>query len=295
MVRLMLDHHPQICWFGEFDYALDQVGDDGSSPDVDEYASWLSTHRIFRSAGFEIDRESDYITLVWSFMAQARARSGKPFVGATIHRHFRRVLRIWPEARMIHIVRDPRDVARSWVKMGWAGSLWLGAQSWINAEREWNLTRLHLPQDQFIELRYEHLIMRPAVELSRICAFIGVDFDEAMLRYDLDSTYDAPDATLVSRWKCELSDREVRLIESRVGELLVERGYEHSGLSPMSPGWLTRSWLRVHSWFSIMSRGIERYGLGLWARERALRKLGFTKSWRKVRLEMNEIDQALLK
>lgn len=295
MARLMLDHHPEICWFGEFDYAFDRVGDDDSLPNLDEYVRWLGTHRIFRSAGFEIDRELDYIALVSSFMSQARCRSGKRLVGATIHRHFRTALRIWPKARMIHIVRDPRDVARSWVNMGWAGSVWLAARGWIDAEREWDLTRHQLSQDQFIEVRYEQLVRQPAEELARVCGFMRVEFDEAMLGYVRDSTYDSPDPQLLSQWKGKLSDREVQLVEGRVGELLVARGYESSGLSPLPPRILEEAWRRVHSRVASLVRGINRYGFGLWARERALRKLGSTKQWRRARLEMNDVDQALLK
>ncbi len=71
-----------------------------------------------------------------------------------------------------------------------------------------------------MELRFEHLICWPADELSRLCMFIGVEFDEAMLGYDLDSTYDAPDSTMLHRWKGQLSDRDMQLIDGRVGRLL---------------------------------------------------------------------------
>jgi hypothetical protein len=58
-----------------------------------------------------------------------------------VHRHYDRLLRLWPEARFIHLVRDPRDVASSCIGMGWAGNVWTGVTRWIEAERLWDEVR----------------------------------------------------------------------------------------------------------------------------------------------------------
>ena len=41
MLRLMLDHHPHVSCLSEFEYAVDDVGDDGTLPDVAEFAAKL--------------------------------------------------------------------------------------------------------------------------------------------------------------------------------------------------------------------------------------------------------------
>ena len=56
-----------------------------------------------------------------------------------------RLTRIWPDARFIHLVRDPRDVARSVIPMGWAGNTWVGVERWMEAERLWDRVRSSLP------------------------------------------------------------------------------------------------------------------------------------------------------
>ena len=88
---------------------------------------------VFLPHGLAIDRGLDYPRLAQSFVAQYCARSGKPIHGATCHKHFDRLLRIWPRARFVHIVRDGRDVARSCIGMGWAGNVWHGSERWIAA------------------------------------------------------------------------------------------------------------------------------------------------------------------
>ncbi|MEQ9237509.1 sulfotransferase family protein [Coleofasciculus sp. E2-BRE-01] len=109
VLRLMLDHHPQIAWCYEFEYVVDQISDNGDFPQLEAYYEWLETHRIFQSTGFEIDRSLSYPQLANSFLCQRCQRldrTGKPLVGATVHRHFDRLLQIWPNARFIHVPYD---------------------------------------------------------------------------------------------------------------------------------------------------------------------------------------------
>lgn len=98
MLRLMLDHHPMLVWQDEFEFAVDMISPDGGFPDMGYYREWLSLHRIFLASGFTIDPTLDYARLIRGFLEQRRSRDGKPIVGATVHRHFDRLLHLWPEA-----------------------------------------------------------------------------------------------------------------------------------------------------------------------------------------------------
>ena len=85
--------------------------------------------------------------LVNDFLRQKQAASGgKPHVGATVHRHFERLRFLWPDARYIHLVRDPRDVARSVVQKGWAGNIYQASEFWIQAENCWDSLVPHLSE-----------------------------------------------------------------------------------------------------------------------------------------------------
>src|SRR5262245_9580554 len=111
MLWLMLDSHPQIRNPGEFDFLIDHVGDHGQLPDIKKYRRWLSTHRGFLQTGLTVDPRLDYRQLMQSFIDQLWG--GKKVLTLNMHRHFERIPWLFPEARYIHLTRDPRDVARS--------------------------------------------------------------------------------------------------------------------------------------------------------------------------------------
>src|SRR5262249_10285452 len=142
---------------------------------------------------------------------------------------FDRLLRIWPDARFIHIVRDGRDVGRSVIERGWAGNMYTAVEPWIEAELLWSRLCPVLAAERRTEIRYETLVGEPVATLTRLCEFIGVPYDPAMLEYPHDSTFDRPSPQLIGQWKRKLSPDAVRLAEARIGPILIERGYELSG------------------------------------------------------------------
>ena len=148
LTRLMLDHHPMIAFFFEFEYSILSMSDDGAWPDLGEYIAHLRNDRIFNHAQLSIDESLDFPHLVDSFLVQKRDRDHKPIVGATVHYHFDRLLKVWPDARFIHILRDGRDVARSIMEMGWAGNMYTAVNHWIHAERLWEEMCKTLPESR---------------------------------------------------------------------------------------------------------------------------------------------------
>ena len=272
MLRLMLDHHPGLAFFHEFHYVVEKLPESGW-PELRDYYEFLKGDRIFLDSRVEIDATLDYPRLVNDFLVQKRERDRKPLVGATVHVHFDRLLRIWPDARFIHLLRDGRDVARSRVELGWAGNMYTGVQSWIDAERLWAKLVDEVPASRRMEVRYERLVCEPEAELARICEFLGLTYDPAMLSYDLDSTYSKPDAGLIDQWRRKLPGGAVRLAESRIGAMLVERGYELSDQAPIRIGPIGRWLIRVDDrWKRIRSRWRAR-GASLFVAESLMRAL----------------------
>ncbi|MGB3240581.1 MAG: sulfotransferase [Geitlerinemataceae cyanobacterium] len=295
MLRLMLSHHPEIAWCNEFEYSVDLISDTQEFPKLDRYYEWLETHRIFRKTGFKIDRTLDYPQLVNSFVCQKQEQTEKSIVGATVHRDFDKLLKIWPDARFIHIIRDPRDVARSCIGMGWAGNVWTGVQRWLKAEQLWEQLALKIPEERRIEVRYEALIAEPVQTLSRLCDFMGTSFDEAMLHYPETTTFSYPDPKLIYQWRRKLSDYEIALVESQVDTLLEKRGYEPSGLPTLNVTPLIQQQLRLQDWWFRWQFRLKRYGLQLFVADYLARHLGI-KSWEKnLRLQIGAIDRTYLK
>jgi hypothetical protein len=295
LLRLMLDRHPQIAWCSESEYMVDCISDAGNFPNLAEYYEWLETQRIFMKNGFEIDRSLTFPQLLNDFLRQRLERTGKPIIGATVHRHFDRLLKIWPDAYFIHIIRDGRDVASSCIGMGWAGNVWTGIDRWIDAESLWERLKEDVPAQRRIEVQYERLIRDPAKELTAVCDFIGIPYDPLMLTYPQTTTYSFPDPKLIEQWRYKLSREEIRLIESRISDMLVKRGYELSGLSPLQVTASRRWQLRLQDWWARWVFRIKRYGLALFLLDYLSRRLRLRQWQKRIKLQLNAIDTAYLK
>jgi len=297
LLRLMLDHHPQIAFNSEFEYAVDQVEDNGTFPAVDAYCQWLSRQWLFQDAHYKVDPTLDYRQLVESFLLQKLESGGpeKTILGATVHHHFNRLPYLWPHGRYIHIIRDPRDVARSVIGMGWAGNIWVGLDRWIYAENLWSELQKTLDKNSYMEIKYEDLIGDAATGLTRICEFMGVSFSSKMLSYADHSTYERPDPSLVYQWRKKLKDEDIQLVEARVGPMLLERGYEMSGLPSIEVSGERVAHLEHESRINCRKFRIKRYGLPLLILARLTRNLpfGFPKDWFQERLD--NIDRKYVK
>ncbi len=295
LLRLMLSHHPCLSWCEEFEYVVDKVNDDGTFPELKQYYEWLETHGIFQAINFQISPELDYVQLVNSFLLQKRERDHKELIGATVHRHFDRLLRIWPDARFIHIIRDGRDVARSCIGMGWSGNVWTGTKRWLEAEFLWDQLKPKLSGDRYIEIIYENLITDPTTTLTKICDFIGIEYDQQMLNYDKNTTYSKPNPKLIQQWQHKLSEYEIRLVESKISELLTNRGYDLSGLPTLEVTPSMERQLYLQDWWFRVQFRLKRFGVPLFVADYMSRKLKI-KPWEKqVKLKMNEIVQRHLK
>jgi hypothetical protein len=149
--------------------------------------------------------------------------------------------RMFPDGRFIHLIRDGRDVALSIIQRKW------GPNDFVTAMRTWaedvTWTRkmlAMLPEDRCVELRFEDLITRPEVELRRVTEFLGVAFEEQMLRYSEGAEEKVggnirtkihghlskpPLATQGLKWMRTLSAADQAVAHELAGETLAELGY----------------------------------------------------------------------
>lgn len=292
LLRLMLSHHPQISWCEEFEYVVDRISPAGEFPQLKDYYDWLETNRIFQDSGLVINRNLSYPELVNDFLVQKKQQNQKPIVGATVHRHFDQLLKIWSKAAFIHIIRDPRDVAQSRVKLGWAGNVWLGVESWLEAENCWEKLKENLSPQQYIEIYYEDLITSPLEILTNLCHFIGVNYDSEMMNYYQNTTYDQVDSSLIQQWKKKLSNREIQLIEARANSLLKERGYQLSGLPQLEMTNNDQKLIAISGFFKKSYRRFKE-NPRLFILEYLIRRFG-SNSWQKW-LKYQENDQVRAK
>jgi Sulfotransferase family len=290
--RLMLDSHPEISNPGEFDFFFDMIGESGQYPDVHTYLEWLSINRFFPSY-LEIDSDLVYPELIGSFSNQLSIHG--QVLTMNVHRNFHLIPYVFPKARYIRLLRDPRDVARSCIGMGWAGHVYYGVDTWIAAEKSWQQLRSGLNVDQYMQIKYEDLMNDVESELEKVCTFLGVDYSDRMLSYASTSTYDLPDKRLCYQWKRKYTKRELQLVESKVSNYLEGIGYELGGYGSASPGLMEKIYLYFEHRKKRASHHIQRYGLRLYVANALANRFGIKQLQRYCRLQKNVIDLAVAK
>jgi hypothetical protein len=160
------------------------------------------------------------------------------------------ILRLFPRAQVIHLVRDARSCVASLKQLRWWRSGVIGAVStWTLAERELRRVGAGLPADSYYRLRYEDLLTDPHDVLARLCAFLEEPFDDAMLDHVAAAgdivparkrwhrrTRGAVDPGRIAAWRQVLSADEVGLVERVAGRALAANGYERSSGCATQPG-----------------------------------------------------------
>lgn len=221
LLRLMLKGHPDVL----FDHGWEDVAKAISNPPS-------GSPRMFEFKGiapFSADSAETLSASLRGGVDAALHDAGKTRFGATCHVGFLQLGKTWPDARYVHLIRDPRDVAISSLKLGWSGHPYFSSETWRKAESDWDRLKEELSEDRICELRYEALVTDPRAELTRLCAFLGLPYDEALFSYVETSTYSFPKAELAERWRRSLSPAHVDFIEARIRPLMAARGYPPEG------------------------------------------------------------------
>ncbi|MDG1147477.1 MAG: sulfotransferase [Crocinitomicaceae bacterium] len=91
---------------------------------------------------------------------------------------------IYPNAQFILMIRDPRDVFNSLLKVEWS-FLFPYRKRIALFKKLIALSQL----ENVYPLKYENLILNPKEELSKLCAFLSIDFDEKMYTHFNDTKY----------------------------------------------------------------------------------------------------------
>lgn len=293
MLRLMLDGHPEIVCPGECDFLLDYLVPAQSGAWRYDLEA-LAEDRIFRASTARLPETDDALPALASMIGDLRGSSEGCLI-LVLHRGLDRILNFDPDIPILHLLRDPRDVARSAIGMGWAGNVYFGADTWLKTEREWEKVAMNLRAGQFLDFHYENLVRRPEEVLRQICEFLNKDYDSEMLNFPNNSTYSAVDSSLAFQWRRKLTPRDLGLIEPLFGDLMTKRGYELSGHPSISPNLAMRLRLRVEHSTSVWRRRVYRHGLRDPLIVSFCKKLGLNRFARSAQRRMDVTTQKHLK
>ena len=163
----------------------------------------------------------------------------------------------FPGAQYVHLVRDGRDAALSFLAMrrrprfNWArprGLLSFAAQ-WRRELEGARRLGARLGPGRYAELRYEDLVADPQAKLRELCAFLDLDWEPGLLEYhrgvDAGALADHPKLAEPpgagrSDWRTQLAAAQQERFEAVAGPMLDAYGYERRFPRP-SPGAQTRA------------------------------------------------------
>jgi Sulfotransferase family len=266
LLRLMLDAHPALAIPAETHFyrailALDAAREDLLGAVIEAITSshtWgdygLDAEAFARAARAAAPRTPGDVlrTFYRTYAARfGKERWGDKFPGNVLL--MRGIAGMLPEARFVHIIRDGRDVAASLREM------WFRPGDTFERCIAWWAELVRAARDEasaglpYLELRYESLVRDPEAELRRVCAFVELPYDPAMLAYHRGArerlaemgdwnffgrhvprevlvgiharTAAPPSDERVGRWRGEISGAELAACERAAGGLLEELGY----------------------------------------------------------------------
>ncbi|MFY9648007.1 MAG: sulfotransferase [Terriglobales bacterium] len=154
------------------------------------------------------------------------------------------IKKLFPDALIVHIIRDGRDVTVSLNRIGWIKPLpWDKKRALLAPALFWRWIvtkgRKHGRRmgGDYMEVHYEDVVLKPHETLARLGAFNDQDLDYDRIQQNAQESLRNPNSSFrgdgkevesnpIERWKTVLSPAEIAQLESVIGGLLQETGYD---------------------------------------------------------------------
>ncbi len=205
--------------------------------------SGLDGQEITEKVLDECQNGGDFLRIIME--AMARQQGVRRWADCTPEHllHLPRIKQLIPEALIIHVIRDGRDVALSADKVGFVKRApWDRAPSVMAAGLYWDWIvrrgRRHgraLGND-YLEVRFEELVTDPRRTLAKLGEFVEHDLDyDRILKVGIGSvsqpntSFAGPSGSEefnpIGRWRRGFSPDQLLMFEGLVGDTLKELGY----------------------------------------------------------------------
>jgi Ser/Thr protein kinase RdoA (MazF antagonist) len=198
------------------------------------------------------DRPLKYRRLVRLVFDHFRRSRGKRFVGdkstGGYLRDIGRLREMCPDSKIVHLVRDGRDVCLS--MLGWpkaaraAGRFPMFRDDPVATTAAWWQWHVRAGMEQgrplgaeaYREMRYEDLVSEPEQRCAQLCEFLGLDPDPAMAAFhagrsrpgqgrSANAAWLAPTPGLRD-WRSQMRPEQIEVFEAIAGDTLASFGYE---------------------------------------------------------------------
>ena len=263
MLQLMLHAHPRIALPPENRFVLPAyrhrhtLGDLRDPQRRQRLARWIVGTPQFAGLGLDSGRVIDAVVGAPPTLGSALGtvfrlyaeRFGKPRWGdkrPAYLRHLPALLRMFPDAQIVNIVRDGRDCVASLKEAPWTGSSFPDLlDSWARSADAALRAARHYGPDVYHVVRYEDLVADPAAHLRGLCEFLGEEYDPAMAHPGEPAAEARPGWQTLTRsgvttsrvrsWQRRLTAGEIERCEVVLGTRLARFGYPLSTAATPTP------------------------------------------------------------
>ena len=216
--------------------------------DIGDIFVMVSNHIRFKYWGLDVGQEvpagitSFQELFLWLIQSYGE-KVGKPCAAICVDhtplniKYADTLFHLFPEAKMIHLVRDGRAVAASIMPLDWGpNTIDKAASSWANKIQFGFRVEELYGSERVKRVGYEDVVLDPEETMKEICAFLEIAYEPAMIEgggFKVPS-YTArqhqlvgkgPVADRVEAWKTSLTRREIEIFENIAGTYLRQLGY----------------------------------------------------------------------
>jgi hypothetical protein len=254
LLRVMLDRHSELAVPDE-SYFVPQLADRHlRHVDPDEFVDDL--RRIDTLAEWDVPLEKVRARLtermpigaaigtVYAVYAEEQGKARWGDKTPMYMQNLRLLERLFPDALFVHLIRDGRDAALSFLSMpkGLMTETWMQPRDVSAFAGQWRAEvkaaqRLgrRVGDRRYLEVRYEDLVGDVESVLRRISTFARLSYEDGMGDYagnvDVSTkphqqSLKRPPTAGLRDWRVQMSPEDVGAFDRLAGDLLVELGYE---------------------------------------------------------------------
>lgn len=159
--------------------------------------------------------------------------------------HLNTLQKIFPQVKVINMIRDPRAAISSSVARWPSKSFTYRCHQWNNSislPKDWATKN----RENYMEVIYENLLSEFKESLESICQYLEIPVEDQMINFHYrqgqwsvnngyqEKEFKGVDKTKISSWKKSLNEAQVALIEKACKKWMVEYQYlfskNHSGV-----------------------------------------------------------------
>jgi hypothetical protein len=195
----------------------------------------------------KLDRADEMVAALYAAEARLAGKS-EAFIkenSAFVYLHF--LLSQCSEPRILFMVRDPRDMALSWLRGPvMRGGVVRATDRWVYDQMGYLVALTHLPNGTPVSfLRYEDLLAAPEETMQRVCSELKLAYVPEMMSFHSNSSSAKEDAKRSSMWsnldkplisenaqkfRLGLDDDEIAYIEATTAPVMATLGYQSARL-----------------------------------------------------------------